>query len=184
MEEIIKNIAEKISSYNIFTNFFPGIVFCYIVEQSTRFSLKHDNIWVNIFVYYFVGIIVNRFGSIFVEKWLMKIKVKNKETNKKEPFLKFAPYEKYIDASKNDSFVLTLNETNNTYRTMTAMIILAVVIKLYDWLLYDWVQYLGPMGNNLVFIIMCLMGIALFVFSYKKQTDYIRKRVESYNKTK
>lgn len=67
---------------------------------------------------------------------------------------------------------------------MTAMIILAVVIKLYDWLLYDWVQYLGPMGNNLVFIIMCLMGIALFVFSYKKQTDYIRKRVESYNKTK
>ena len=57
-------------------------------------------------------------------------------------------------------------------------------VEKYDWLLYDWVQYLGPMGNNLVFIIMCLMGIALFVFSYKKQTDYIRKRVESYNKTK
>lgn len=37
MEEIIKNIAEKISSYNIFTNFFPGIVFCYIVDKVQGF---------------------------------------------------------------------------------------------------------------------------------------------------
>ena len=28
MEEILKSISEKISSYNIFNNLFPGIIFC------------------------------------------------------------------------------------------------------------------------------------------------------------
>ena len=29
MEEILKSISEKISSYNIFNNLFPGIIFLF-----------------------------------------------------------------------------------------------------------------------------------------------------------
>lgn len=184
MEELIKNVAEKISSYNIFNNLFPGIVFCHIVERTTRFSLVCDNILENLFIYYFVGMIISRIGSIFVEKWLKTIKVKNRKMNSKEPFLKFAPYDRYINASKNDPFIITLNETNNTYRTIVAMTILIIAVKLYDWLIYDLVQYLGKEGNNLVFVIICLIVVILFMYSYKKQTDYIRSRVEKYNNMK
>ena len=181
MEELLKNITEKISSYNILNNLFPGIVFCNIVDQSTRFSFVHDNILENLFIYYFVGMIISRIGSIFVEKWLRTIKIKNKKTKNKEPLLKFAPYDKYVDASENNTFIKTLSETNNTYRTIIAMVILILVVKLYDWFIYDVVQLLGEMGNNLVFVIICLITIILFVYSYKKQTDYIRNRVEKYN---
>lgn len=184
MEELIKNVTEKISSYNIFNNLFPGIVFCHIVERTTRFSFVCDNVCENLFIYYFVGMIISRIGSIFIEKWLKTIKVKNKETNSKEPFLKFAPYDRYIDASKNDPFIITLNETNNTYRTIIAMIILIIAVKLYDWLIYDLVRCLGQVGNNLVFVIICLIFVILFMYSYKKQTDYIRSRVEKYNNMK
>ena len=106
---------------------------------------------------------------------------KNKKTKNKEPLLKFAPYDKYVDASENNTFIKTLSETNNTYRTIIAMVILILVVKLYDWFIYDVVQLLGEMGNNLVFVIICLITIILFVYSYKKQTDYIRNRVEKYN---
>lgn len=184
MEELLKNITEKISSYNILNNLFPGIVFCHIVDQSTRFSFVHDNILENLFIYYFVGMIISRIGSIFVEKWLRTIKIKNKKTKNKEPLLKFAPYDKYVDASENNTFIKTLSETNNTYRTIIAMVILLLVVKLYDWFIYDVVQLLGEMGNNLVFVIICLITIILFVYSYKKQTDYIRNRVEKYNDLK
>lgn len=184
MEELIKNVAEKISSYNIFNNLFPGIVFCHIVERTTRFSFVHDNVWENLFIFYFVGMIISRIGSIFIEKWLKTIKVKNKKTNSKEPFLKFAPYDRYVDACKNDPFIITLNETNNTYRTIVAMTILIIAVKLYDWLIYDLVQCLGQVGNNLFFVIICLIVSVLFMYSYKKQTDYIRSRVEKYNNMK
>lgn len=184
MEELLKNITEKISSYNILNNLFPGIVFCHIVDQSTRFSFVHDNILENLFIYYFVGMIISRIGSIFVEKWLRTIKIKNKKTKNKEPLLKFAPYDKYVDASENNTFIKTLSETNNTYRTIIAMVILILGVKLYDWFIYDVIQLLGEMGNNIVFVIICLVTIILFIYSYKKQTDYIRSRVEKYNDLK
>ncbi len=128
--------------------------------------------------------IISRIGSIFIEKWLKTIKVKNRKTNNKEPFLKFAPYDKYIDASENDPFIIVLNETNNMYRTIVSMVILIMVLKLYDWLIYDLIQYLGQVGNNLVFVMICLIVIILFIHSYKKQTDYIRSRVEKDNTVK
>lgn len=128
--------------------------------------------------------IISRIGSIFIEKWLRTIKVKNRKTNNKEPFLKFAPYDRYVDASENDSFIKTLNETNNIYRTIIAMVISIMAVKLYDWLIYDLVQCLGKVGNNLVFVIFCLIVIILFIYSYKKQTDYIRSRVEKHNNLK
>ena len=33
MEDVIKSLAEKISSYDILNNLFPGIIFCSIIEN-------------------------------------------------------------------------------------------------------------------------------------------------------
>jgi len=184
MEDITKSIVEKISSYNIFNNFFPGVIFCYIVEKTTRFSIAGEEIWEMLFIYYFIGMIISRISSIFIEKILKSIKIKNRKLNSKEPFLKFAPYEQYIDASEKQPFIKTLNETNNAYRTIITVFVIAIAVKIYDWLLCDLVERCGQIGNNLVFIGMSILIIALFVGSYKKQTDYIRSRVEKYSSKK
>lgn len=184
MEEVIKNVMEKISSYNIFNNFFPGIVFCYIVKHTTRISLANGEILENLFIYYFIGMMISRIGSMFVEKWLKSLQVKDKITKTKKPFLNFAPYEKYIEASEKDAFIKVLNETNNIYRTIISVFLLVIVAKLYDWLFYDYVKCLGIVGKNLICISGCLIIIMLFIYSYKKQTDYIRSRVERYSKSK
>lgn len=78
MGEISSRIIEKITSYNLFNNFFPGIIVCYIIEKTTRFSIADGNLLQNLFVYYFVGIIVSRISSLFIEKALRSIKVKKK----------------------------------------------------------------------------------------------------------
>lgn len=184
MEETIKKIFDKISSYDILNNFFPGIIFCIIIEKTTRFSFTNGEIWERLILYYFVGMIISRIGSIFIEEKLKSIQVKNKKTQEKEYFLKFAPYSDYIDASQNSPFIKILNETNNTYRTIIAMLITVMGVKMYDWLLYDFIDNLGTVGNNIVFLIVCMLITMLFIYSYKKQTDYIRDRVEKYIKSK
>lgn len=184
MQDVVKNLLEKISSYEIFNNFFPGIIFCIIVEKTTRISFCTGEIWERLFIYYFIGMIISRVGSIFVEKKLGSIKVKNKKTKVKEKFIKFAPYSDYIEASENISFIKILNETNNTYRTIIAMFVAVMCTKLYDWFLYDMINNFGVVGNNIIFLIICLLITMLFIHSYKKQTDYIRKRVEKYIKSK
>ena len=40
MKDVTKNLVEKNSSYNIFNNLFPGIIFCGIVEKTTRISFS------------------------------------------------------------------------------------------------------------------------------------------------
>lgn len=178
MGEISSRIIEKITSYNLFNNFFPGIIVCYIIEKTTRLSIVDGDLVQNLFVYYFVGIIVSRISSLFIEKVLRSIKVKNKKSRQREPFLKFAPYDKYIEASEKQSFIKVLDETNNVYRTIIAIFVVSLVIKLYDWLLYDFVIKFGSVSQNVLYIVVCVFMIILFVCSYRKQTAYIRKRVE------
>lgn len=178
MGEISSRIIEKITSYNLFNNFFPGIIVCYIIEKTTRFSIADGNLLQNLFVYYFVGIIVSRISSLFIEKALRSIKVKNKKTCRREPFLKFAPYDKYIGVSEKQPFIKVLNETNNVYRTIIAIFVVSLVVKLYDWLLYDFIIKFGSVSQNVLCIVVCVFMIILFVSSYRKQTEYIRKRVE------
>lgn len=68
MEDIIKNLVEKISSYDILNNLFPGVIFCSIVERTTRITFLLE-IWEDLFLYYFAGMIISRIGSILLKKF-------------------------------------------------------------------------------------------------------------------
>lgn len=174
MEEIVKSISGKISSYNIFNNLLPGIIFCYALSKTTRFSFSTDNILEQLFIWYFTGMIISRIGSIFVESTLKKLKFKEK------PYLEFADYEQYTAASEAKPFIAILSETNNTYRTIVALFISLGVFYLYDIFFFDWIAEKCAIGNKLVVIIVEVLLIILFVKSYKKQTDYVRRQVEKY----
>lgn len=178
MEETVKFFAEKITSYNIFNNLLPGIIFCFALNHTTRFNIGTDSIFENIFIYYFVGMVISRIGSLVIEKLLKKIKIKNKKT--KAAFLIFANYSDYVDASENQETIKILSETNNTYRTLTALFSSLAIVKIYEIVLHDFL--LKIIGENVISILIFVLLAIMFVFSYRKQTSYISKRVEKYKK--
>lgn len=179
MEEIGKSVLEKISSYNIFNNFFLGIAFCYMVKIFTDYKLDIGNLWENIFIYYFWGLIIGRIGSLVIENLLLKVRIKNKKSKLKENYIERAPYKEYIKASEKFSFIKTLNEINNMYRAMISVFASVLVIKLYEILSIHFINLFGQMEMPLE-ILLLITGMILFIVSYKKQTDYIRKRVQDY----
>lgn len=179
MEEIGKSMLEKVSSYNILNNFLPGIIFCYMVKFFTGYELDTGSNWENIFIYYFWGLIISRVGSIVIESLLLKITIKNKRSRLKEKYIKRAPYEEYSRVSEKQSFIKILNETNNVYRTMISVFMCVLVIKLYEVISTYIYKFVGEIGliEDILFL---LGGMLLFIMSYKKQTDYIRERIQEY----
>lgn len=157
----MKEILDKISSYNLFNYLFPGVVFALIVEKLTGYPLLGEDNILNAFVAYFIGLVVSRFGSLVVEPILRKIQL-----------VKFVDYSEYIAASKKDSKIELFSEINNSYRTLSSMLILTFLLK--GWLLIEqtWVS-LKAMSPYLLALSLLIM----FLYSYKKQTEYIIKRV-------
>ena len=119
----IKDVLEKVSSYNIFNYLFPGILFVFIAKALIGLNLIQDNVLIGVFLYYFIGMIISRIGSIFIEPFLKKVK-----------FLKFAEYKDFVIASAKDSKIELLSEVNNTYRTILSMLVLLLLSKLYVYL--------------------------------------------------
>ena len=117
---------------------------------------------------------MSRIGSIFIEEALKKLKIK------KEPYIVFADYKQYCAASEAKPFIATLSEVNNTYRTMVAVLLTLTAIYLYDVFIFDFITNLAPVGHKVVIISLGLLLALLFVKSYKKQTDYVKKQVEKY----
>jgi len=180
MEQVSKLLFDKVSSYNILNNIFPGIVFCFLLKQLTSFNLSNESWLENLFMYYLFGMILSRVGSLIIEPILKKWKINNRKAKKREFFLKYALYSNYKEASKADPLIVTLSETNNTYRTLLATLICIVFCKLYEIIFYSLLSNNFPwiidVGNWVVIVLVIL----LFLFAFQKQTDYIRKSVEDY----
>lgn len=159
----MESLLARISSYNLFNYFFPGIVFCFLLQQFTPYHLLQENLLVGAFVYYFVGMVVSRFGSLVVESLLRKTK-----------FVVFADYAHFIDASSKDVKIDLLSEVNNTYRTLISAGTLLLLAKLYSIL-----EYNALFLEGLRVYLLAVLILAVFLFSYRKQTSYIFKRVAS-----
>ena len=173
MEELLAQLVEKISSYNIVNNLYPGILFVYVLKIMFGTNLLLNNWFENLIVFYFVGMVLSRIGSIIIEPVMKKINI-----------IKYAPYQDYVKASSIDPLVDTLSETNNTYRTLLSTFICVFMYKLgasiNEICLKNEITFLQ---ENRDLILLALL-ILLFVFSYVKQTSYVRKRVESVLKRK
>lgn len=158
-------IINKITSYNLFNYLLPGVLFAALAGYFTSYNLIQDNLIIGAFLYYFFGLIISRFGSLVVERLLRKIK-----------FIKFEDYKKFVVASKTDSKIDTLSETNNIYRNFNAMFILLILLKLYELIETQifWLKNWSP-------YILILLLLIMFLYSYRKQTDYIVKRIKANN---
>jgi len=159
----MKELLDKISSYNLFNYLFPGVLFAVISNKTTAYSFLQENFIVGAFVYYFIGLVVSRFGSLLIEPILKKIE-----------FLKFADYKDFVAASKRDTKIDLLSEINNMYRTLCSMFTLLLLLKLYE-LIESKLPVLKDWNTHILLASLLIM----FLLSYRKQTKYITKRIES-----
>lgn len=158
----MKDLLDKISSYNLFNYLLPGILFVCISKYFTDYNFIQDNDFIGAFLYYFIGMVISRFGSLFVEPILKRIS-----------FLKFADYKSFIVASKKDEKIELFSEVNNTYRTITALFIILLLLKIYNHF-----QVLWNIPINITDLIVFVVILVIFLFSYRKQTNYITERIK------
>ena len=158
----MKDIIEKISTYNFFNYLLPGTLFAAIGDAYSSYNLIQDDILIAVFAYYFMGLVISRIGSLFLEPFLKKL-----------GFIKFAEYREFVAASKIDNKIDELSEANNMYRTLCSLFIVLLILITFDALAnaYPILSVCAPYAVVVVLLI-------LFVFSYRKQTDYVVKRIK------
>ena len=154
-------LLDKISSYNIFNYLLPGSLFAVIADAVTDYRFIQEDIIVGLFLYYFIGLVVSRIGSLVIEPVLKAVR-----------FVTFIDYGKFVEASKADSKIDVLSETNNMYRTLCALFLLLLLVVLFDRFapLLPWLVDGAPYIAGVALLIM-------FLFAYRKQTAYIVGRV-------
>lgn len=159
----MKEILDKLTSYNLFNYLLPGVIFAILVTEVTDYMMIQENIVIGAFLYYFIGMTVSRIGSLIVEPIL-----------KKTGIIKFADYKDFVAASKKDSKIETLSESNNTYRTFISMFLSLLIVKGYNQLenKWDWLKENQP-------ILMPIFLLIIFLLAYRKQTNYVTKRIKS-----
>ena len=156
-------ILKKISSYNLFNYLLPGVLFVVIVSRITSYDLLVDDIVLGAFVYYFLGLVTSRIGSLVVEpafKWFK--------------FVEFAPYESFIRAEKEDGKIAVLSEANNMYRTFISLFGMILLACVWESLTQS-VAWIQSAEAYLITVVM----IFLFALSYRKQTSYITNRISA-----
>lgn len=163
----MKEIIDKLSSYNLFNYLFPGIIYVVFLREITNYNLLQENNFIGAFLYYFIGLIISRFGSLVVGDLLKKL-----------TFIQFSNYKDFVFASDGDKKIELFSEVNNMYRTIISLLILLLLSKLYEKVS----QYLN-ISENTSYLLLIFGLIVLFVFSFRKQTGFVVKRVDARSKT-
>lgn len=159
----MQDFLDKLTSYNLFNNLLPGVIFLTFINELLHIDLLGENLAKAFFISYFVGLVIGRIGSLIIEPFLKKV-----------GFIKFASYESFVEASKKDPKIDILSESNNIYRVIIATFVLILVAIGYEKLANESVWFYEHR-----LIILSVAVLLLFLFSYRKQTAYINKRVAS-----
>lgn len=154
-------LVEKFSSYNIFNYLLPGTVFAFVMDRTTELEFVLDDYLIAVFFYYFLGLVISRFGSIVVEDGLKKIGL-----------IEFEEYARYVKAADRDPLLPVLSEQNNVLRTLIALVLFIMGGQAYS--AYTPAEYVVLVN---AILLVCLL--ILLIVSYRKQTDYISKRVRT-----
>jgi len=158
----MKEVIEKLDSYQILTNLVPGIFFGMGLRFLFDIQLPTEGIVEDAVVYYFMGLVVSRFGSIVIEPCLRSLHL-----------IKFVSYSEFVNAERKDTKITVLLTASNYARSLLTYILLFLIIWLLKGLMFQW-KWLGEHWEQIFLLALAF----LFFASYKKQTNYIYKRVK------
>lgn len=157
----MKDLLDKLSSYNIFNYLLPGVLLAVFIDQATQLKLLSMNPVASAFVWYFLGSVLSRIGSLVVEPAMKRLRL-----------VAFAPYGDFVRAEKRDPKLEILSETNNMYRTFCGLLLFVALFAGYQLAAEHWA---------LLYRVAPAIAVAslfvLFAASYRKQTGYIRERI-------
>ena len=160
----MERLLEKIDSYNLFTNIIPGYLM--LIFNMYYLDLFELNIIEQILIAYFIGLTINRLGSIFTEKILLKFTKEKGES-----------YDKYILASNNDKKINVLLQERNTYRTFCTLFIVCIIE-----LIFIKVINIFNLSEYIVILLVSIVFSIIYVISFCKYNKYIADRIRIYNK--
>lgn len=166
--EIIEQIFDKFSQYNFLTNILPGTVLCIIFKYLVGYDLIPDDYYQAGIVFYFVGMVNSRVGSLIVEPILKAIS-----------WVKFASYPELLQAEKEDAKLTLLSQENNVFRSYISVMFISIVGYIYKNCPFDLRQFLSDEP-----LVLILSLFVLFLFAYRKQTSFVKKRVDNFMKKK
>lgn len=161
--EALTKLIEKLSSYQVLNYLIPGSVFCVLLKHLVGYDIIHFSMVENVIMCYFVGMVNSRLGSLILYPILKKTK-----------FIKEAEYPDFVTAEKKDSKITVLSDINNVFRSFANVMLLllcALGIKNIDCI-----------SNFLIGNINWIAIISLFIiflFSVRKQTKFVRNRIEA-----
>lgn len=165
MEEILKSIVGKISSYQLFNYIFTGYTFIFLLDILFQYNLLSYEVIFLFPIFYYVGLVISRIGSLIIEPLLQKLK-----------FVIFVAYPDFLRAAQQDTKIEVLSCDNNMYRTFCAIFFALLCVKGYNY-----IANIFEISENATTLVFILSQLILFLFSYRKQTAYVKKRVDEVN---
>lgn len=116
---------------------------------------------------YFVGLFLSRIGSL-----LEKLFISNHDEETKWWKIERDPYKDFLVAEQQDEKLSILVSQANIYRSLIGLFFTLLVIYLIETFLpYSF-------RGTYVIIAFILISVVLFYLSWRKQQDYIRKRIK------
>ena len=168
MEELLG----KLSNYGLLNNLFPGVVFNFILCKMINIDILGElSLVEKIIVCYCIGMVISRIGSLIVKPIVDKLGI-----------IKFANYADYINASKKDKDIKSLSEVNDMYRNMLSLFLILTFVSLLKLILVNevivFLKYTMIHISIYLYQYSSLGLVILFLLAYRKQTNFITKRIE------
>lgn len=119
----IRDIIDKLSSYNLFNYLFPGFLFVIVLKNSTSLipEDRELNVISVVVVIYFIGLSISRIGSLVIEESLKRIVFIGKILTNEL----FEGIEKRVK-------IEIIFEAMNMYRSLASMSLLLFIITMLD----------------------------------------------------
>lgn len=158
-----ENLA-KISVYEWFNHFFPGVLFGSYLVWSQNLRLDPVNITDGVMLFcsvYFVGLTISRLGSLIVQPIAKRIKLIKWSTE-------------YYEAEKNDPKLKALLKDFNLFRNIIATDLLCILVTACQNMT-DQLKGLAAFFTIAIEIII----LVIFLASYRRQSKYIINRINS-----
>ncbi len=159
----------KISAYEWFNHFFPGVLFISYLIWSQNLYLNPANIADGVILFcdiYFVGLVISRLGSLIVQPIAKRIKLIEWSTG-------------YYEAEKNDPKLKTLLKDFNLFRNVIATDLLCIFVTTYQIIV-------GQIERSVAIstIVVEIVILVIFLASYQHQSKYIINRINNSKRIK
>lgn len=156
----MKEFIGALNSYHVLNFLVPGVLLVFFLDTFSNTSLVQDNAFIGVFLYYFIGMVLSRIGSLLIEPIFKVLSIFN-------PY----DYKDYIKASLVDSRISGLQEVSNMYRGLMSMSLVLLIIFIFQ------PSNLVFEGDNYVYAFFFLL-IFIFSFAWQKQVGYISKNID------